>query len=493
MEESSFDLNLPQLMVECAEQANIDWEGARGCGKSVYIARRIQTLALAMPRGTFSIAGNTFSQLLTRTLMSTKHALEKLGWIEGIHYFIGRKPPAKYKWDLAYEAPVKPDHFLYTFTGAGFHLVSMMEDNGRGLNSDANISDEKSTFDEEKYNVNVTSTLRGNLDKFGKHPLHHSTFSTYNIPISKKGEWVYKNEQLAIEKPKDYFYLRSSSHLNKHNLGEKFFEKQRAILTPLLYSMEIDNIRPRKLEGGFYPNFGDHNLYPEMHNEVLSKIGFDFSKLKETTSLLDGDCNRAEPLDIALDYNHKFNCLVVGQNNYDFADDQKEYRYLNSFFVKSPRLLDALVQDFCDYYSQHRNKVVHYYYDQTAIAKKSDSELAFKDTVLRVLRANHWDVIEHYFGSNPSHHSRYLFWMIAHQGHPNLPKMMHNETKNKYLIIALNNADAKKGKNGFEKDKTPERKVSIPDEETTHFTEAYDNLGYYKFISRLIDSGDWVG
>jgi hypothetical protein len=485
-------LNMPQLWMESAPQPNKFWEGGRGCGKSYYLGRRIIALSLAMPRGTFAIGGNTFSQILTRTIPSTKNALEQLGWIEDKHYVIGKKPPAKYKWDKAYEAPSRYDNFLSTFTGAGFHLVSMAESNGRGLNIDGAIADELSTFDEDKFNTNITATMRGNVERFKGIALHHSFFGCFNIPIAKKGEWVYKVEQESVRKPHKYFYFRSSSKFNAHNLGEEFFERQRSMLTPLLYSMEIDNVRPKRLEGGFYPTFSDANIYAEKHNENLSKIGFDFSKMKHVTSLIDGDCTSSQPLDIALDYGANINCLVVGQYNYSNADFTSEYQVLKSFYVKWPMLLEDVVQQFCEYYSSHKNKHINYINDQTANGRKGDNSLKFKQTVITILEKNGWIVNDVYVGEAPGHHSKYIYFGRIFKGDRQLPKVLINETNAASLVVSLNNAGVREGRNGFEKDKRPERSDTIPDEETTHLSDAFDTLLYFKFINLVNSIGDFI-
>jgi hypothetical protein len=48
-----------------------------------------------MPRGQHAIVSTTYKQALTRTLPGTFHAMNRLGYIEGIHYYVGRKAPEK--------------------------------------------------------------------------------------------------------------------------------------------------------------------------------------------------------------------------------------------------------------------------------------------------------------------------------------------------------------------------------------------------------------
>jgi hypothetical protein len=486
MSDKIIELNAPQLMVVAAKQKNINLEGGRGVGKSTIIAKRFIDLCTTMPRGTFFISGDTFSQILTRTWPSTKEGLEKFGWYEGIHYFIGRKPEKRFKWDLAHGAPPEHDRFINTFTGTGFHLISLSDGkSGRGLNTDGGIGDEVSTYDEEAFNSSALMTKRGNKDRFGDKHLHLSTLLCYSTPARKKYEWVYRYEQLALEKPNEYLYLRASSYHNRKNLGNEYFSESKRILTPLMYSIEIENIRPSRIEGGFYPSFNDLIVYKPQTNSYLLNLGYDVSKLTGKTCLMDGDCIPSAQLEIALDYGANINCLVVGQM--DNEKSIEEFKILKSFFVKWPENLKKLVQDFCDYYKLHRNRTIRYYYDHTAVGRDPAREYLFKDVVIDTLRENNFYVEAIDCGQAPGHHSKYIFFQQVHDGSPEFPRVTYNEYNNKYLILSINNAGVKDGKNGFEKDKSTEQNKAIPDEETTHLSDAHDTLVYFKFLNQ----GSW--
>ncbi len=481
-DEPPIELNLPQMLAVMATQPNIYLEWGRGGGKSTILADRKQRLVHEMPRGAHALVGETYSQVLTRTLPSTIAGLEKLGYHQNYHFFVGRKAPDKWKWPLPYQPPLNWDHSIHWYTGACFNIVSLdLANSGRGLNSDSAIGDEAALFDYEKLFNNVLTTIRGNIDRFSHSPLHQSTMFTSSTPMTTKGKWLLKMEEKAKSDPENYFYLRASSEFNRHNLGEKFFTENKGMLTDLMYNAEILNIRPGKVEGGFYPVFDEQvHTYSDFNNSFLQSLDYNFEKAKNAGCAADNDLQSDKPIDIALDYGGKINTIVAEQT---FMD---ESRFLKSMFAKSPVLLKELINDFCKYYNSHKTKHVIYWYDQTAIGKYGTSELSFADTVIKTFRDNKWEITPRYIGAAPSHHDKYMFFASAHKGlDARLPKFRYNKTNCKYLIISIQQAGIREGKNGFEKDKRPEHYKNAIDEETTHFSDAHDTLAYFKYKNRI--------
>lgn len=482
-------LNLPQIMVAFATQPDIFLEWARGTGKSTIFALRIEQLITQMPRMCGAIVGETYQQLLTRTLPSTISALAMFGLYKDVHYFIGRKPPKVWKWAEPYEPSLNYDHFLIFYNGAGFHLVSLDNANsGRGLNTDAILGDEAALFDYDKLFNNVLTTNRGKIDLFKHSKLHHSQLFASSVPMTIRGKWLYKMEEEAKKDPKQILYLRASSEHNRHNLGEKWFKDNRRIMTDLMYNAEILNIRPGKVEGGFYPNFDEHkHCYTGFNNSYLESLDYNFDKLKNISSLMDGDCNTHQSLDIACDWGSKINTLVVGQ------ESGNTYRVINSMFVKTPENANHLADKFCDYYSTHKNKHVTFYYDHTAIYTDAFRSSGFADEFADKLIDRKWTVQKVYVGQAPGHHGKYMFWCsLLTEEHDHLPTFLINSSNCKYVIVSMQNAGVLMGRKGFEKDKRPERHEKAIDEETTHFSDAIDTLLYFRYAPSLDSKGEWV-
>ena len=473
------EFNLPQMLIVQSQKPNIYLEGSRGMGKSTVLAWQIKQLAVLMPRASMVIVGETYQQILTRTLPSTIESLARLGYHKDLHYFVGKRPPRSWKWREPYQPPLNYEHYMIWYTGAGFHFVSQdRPGSGRGLNTDAVIGDEMQLLDFETLFHDVLATNRSNLDKpYAQSRYHHSTMFVGTVPWTVKGKWVYEMEKLAAQKPDEYFYLRASSEFNRKNLGDKWFEDNKRQLTPLLYNAEIRGIRPEKVEGGFYALLSELvHCYKSFNYSYLDKLGFDFAKIAKVDCRQDGDIDIHRPFDIACDWGANINTLVVRQEH------GRESRAVHAMYVKTPDRLQELATKFCDYYETKPNKDVHFWYDHTAVFTDASRSTSFADEFMAVLRARKWTVYPHYIGQAASHHNRYLFWSIAHaEDNQRLPRFRYNELHAKYLIISKQNAEVLQGRNGFEKSKVAERDPNAKQEETTHFSDADDTLCYGKY------------
>lgn len=482
LQDKKLELNLPQLFTILAPQRRKYLEWGRGTGKSTIFAYQIKELAHQMPRSSNVIVGETYQQILTRTLPSTISGLERMGYIKDFHFFIGRTAPKSWKWDEPYEPPLRYDHYMHWYTGAGFHFVSQdRPGSGRGLNTDAVLGDEMTLLDFEKLFNDVLATNRGNLDRFGKCSLHHSEFFCGTVPMTTKGKWVYRMEDEARSNPKEVFYLRASAEENKHNLGENYFKENKRRLPDLIYNAEILNIRPDRVQGGFYPQLNEtKHTYTAYNNEYLDKLNY---KVDTLDSRQDGDVMHDQPLDIAFDYGASINVCVVGQEN------NNVFRYLNLLYVKTPMRLVDVCNNFCDYYAHHKCKVVYYYYDHTAIGSDAVRTITYADEVTSILQSRGWKVIHMYIGKAPNHHTKFLFWSAILSGDPRLPGVQMNSSNCKVLLVSMLHAGVKEGRNGFEKDKSPERNTNVDQAEATHPSDAADTLLFGKY-SGLFNQND---
>lgn len=488
-DQSPIQFTLPQLLAIMAPQKNKYLEWSRGAGKSTVLAWSVKEKPMQMPRGSFFLVGETYNQILTRTLPSTINGLEMLGYKKDVHFFVGRKAPAKWRWAEPYQPPLSYDHAIHWISGAVTHLISLdMANSGRGLNTDGGDGDEAALFDYERLFANVLTTNRGNIDRFLKCPLHHSTMFASSVPLTNKGKWLYQMEEQARLDPTKILYLRADAEHNRHNLGDDWFAENKRIMTDLIYNAEILNIRPDRVEGGFYAQLNEkEHTYDQYDNSYLLALGYDFSKAQNAGCLADGDLRRQAPLDISLDYGAAINTIHAEQ------EYNNESHGLKSMFIKSPQTLDVLIHNFCDYYSAHQCKIVNYHYDHTAVSHSANSSMTYKDTVVEVFNKRGWQVVELYHGQAPSHHQKYLFWGQLLKGtDTRLPKFMLNKSNCKYLIISMQQAGVLEGKNGFEKDKRPEKQKNAIHEETTHFSDAADTLYYFKYVNRITQSaGDY--
>lgn len=478
---------VPQTAFALSKKKETYLEWGRGGGKSTVIALRIKDIVENMPRAKCGIVGSTYQQLLTRTLPSTIEGLELLGYVKDLHYFVGKRPPTNWKWQEAYQPPLTYDNYITFYNGTGFQLISLDNINsGRGLNLDAVIGDEAALFDFEKLSANVLLSVRGNIHRFKHTWLHQSLLFTSTTPLTLKGRWFTNQQEHAKKQPKDILYMVASSRYNFDILGAEFFRKNKRMSTTLMYNAEIECIRPGRVQTGFYPAFDEvFHTYQASNDDFVLGAGSDLIMLKRQVPDIDLKLN--QPIDVACDYGAKINTIVCGQMN-----EGDRYNILNALFVKSPDTIKELGQKFCDYYHFHRCKEVNYYVDHTGIPRNANGS-SYADEFQKILESNGWTVNRIYVGQAPGHNVKYVFMdQLLKESEPSLPLIRMNAENCKTLIISIQQAGTKEGKNGVEKDKSPERNANAVDEETTHFSDAFDTLVYFKFKDGLTASGYYV-
>lgn len=482
--ERSIKFTIPQVLFSLSTQKHCSLEWGRAGGKSTVFGWRIKDIVDKMPRAKCGIVGSTYQQLLTRTLPSTVEGLELLGFKKDQHYFVGKRPPPQWKWHEAYQPPLNYDNYITFYNGTGFQLISLDNaDSGRGLNLDAVLGDEAALFDKEKLDYNVLLSNRGNIHRFGHTWLHHSEFFASTTPVSLTGRWFTQLEELAIKNPKEYCHIIAESTYNVENVGWDYFKNLQRKLTPLIYNAEVLCIRPGRAQTGFYPAFNENQHTQQISNDsFVLNLNYNLDKLKGT--IPDADVISSQPIDIACDYGARINTIVCGQQT------SNTYRIINALFVKTPQTIMDLAIEFCNYYQWHRNKEVNYLYDHTAEYRDAARTTTFADEFTKVLESNGWRVNRIYVGQAPLHSTKYMFFdLILREETTSLPKIRINRERCKYLILSILQAGAKEGRKGIEKDKNPEKRIGAVDEETTHFSDAFDTLVYFKFKNAIQTTG----
>lgn len=490
--EIDIERNAMQMLVRYAQQPVVVVEAGRGAGKSTVLADVMVDVVHDMVRSTNFLQGETYQQILTRTLPSTIESLTTLGYVKDHHYFIGRRPPKNWGWKEAYQPPQDYTKAISWYNGTCYLLFSQ-DVSSRGPNTASGIGDEVALLDPTRLQSEALATLRQAPKRFGNCRRYLSQTFVTSIPRTQRGKFIYKFEEDAMATPEKVAFIRASSMINKANLPAQWFADQRRMLSKYDYDIEILNIRPRAMKGGFYPLFSEaSHTYTAYNNDFLSGLvddGYSIDKFKKLDCRQDLDHNPDRDLSIALDYG-KFNCMVTGQLTL-----ANMFRYLSGFSVdvEQKKTTKELIEDWCTYYRFNTNRHVHYYYDATAKGRSGLSVKAYYEIVIDTLRNNGWTVIPHDYGKPPDHVDKYNFWDIAFRNdHPNLPKFSLNKNNCQYVIASIEGADAREGRNGIEKIKTPETKDALDQRYTTHFSDAFDMLGYYKFGHLIKDTGIWL-
>jgi hypothetical protein len=514
--------NRPQLRFIISKIASAISLWGRATGKSSLIAWLIHLIVQTMPRSKWALVGSTYKQILSVTLPSTIASLERIGYIKDKHYFVGRKAPAKYRWPLPYEPPLDDQYSIYFYTGACIQLVTQ-DANGssvRGNNLDGIICDESLLLNKERFDKEVSAGNRGNLRYFGKNPLHHGVFHFSSMPYGDQGRWLLEAgdyildkfpDMLSLQKEitdlqlkfidsrdrdfrkqawadmqeiskllrfvpddKGLLYSEANAFDNIVNLGLKYLEDQRLQLTDFVFLTEVLNRRPGTVEEGFYPMLNMKRHAEDCNNdEYIRGLDYNLKKLSKQDSRMDSDCVSTMPIRGAVDWGSKISVLSLAQHHLQY----KQYRFLKGMYVKHPKLINDLADQFIEYYEHHLNKTFIFIQDsEWGNARRPDSDMTYNEQFAERLRKARWTVQIVNMGRVPPHQTRYhLAHEFLGEKDERLPVIRFNKDNCKDVLTAMSLAPVKQGRDGqIMKDKSSEKKLTVPGQEATHFTDTVD-------------------
>jgi hypothetical protein len=497
---SSKKVKNPYTLVECwIKTIVLEW--ARGTGKSTVLGWFVKEAVKQMPRATGIIVGETYQQMLSRTLPSTKAGLEMFGIYEGIDYVVG-KCGKSLGYDMPFQSPDKWENTIHFSNGFVWILVSNDQANaGRGINCSIVIGDEAVLLDKERLFNNVQTTNRSTCGGlYEDQPLCNAEIYASSVAMTEKGQWFTDLEALAKKEPWKVLFVKAPAAVNKHNLSKDWFERMRDNAPSVMhYDAEIRNIRPSKVTNGFYPSLDPKKHYYRYayDNEYLQSIGVN-AKKKDFNCKQDTDYMKSKPLIVSIDWGNIIT-MTVSQ------DQGERYRNLKTFNVKSPKIIDDLIdEEFAPYYEDQKksNNVIEFYYDRNGNNKTPNSRVTFAEQAIGCLKRNGWKVIVKVRkgSENPPHNDKFIVinYLLKHGGTMGLPAIEINENNCNDLIISLENAPALPGNkpNTIVKDKRSEKSKTTPQEHATHFSDTFDIplfWRYYKQVMKLISQKDDKG
>lgn len=519
--------NKPQqrsILTLCKEEYGV-W--GRGTGKTQGpIAYRASHAANIMPRGATGIIGSTYMQLLDRTLPPLMKAWEKFGYFENVHYWVRKRPPAKLKIPNAIYPLLTPEHSITWYNGHVFHLISQDRPGlANGKTVDAIIADEVRFMNHKRYMDDIAPINRGNKEIFGHLPEHHMVTMFTDMPTDPKGQWILEKEQqmdpkvisriinLQLEcyqieqkfykaitpesrryyyrKLREYqgvlnalradsvYYSEASSLDNIQILGvEQIKQWRREMLWPV-FQAAILNERVITVENGFYHLLDtDHHCYSQFDYSYIDGLGIELPNGIVDDCRKDGDLIKGKPLDIAMDYNSSIKSLVCAQDTRSF------YRVLKSMYVlrKDKKIMDDLIDEFCEYYKYHTPHTVNYYYDNTALVTDATRLETLAELVVKRFKENNWHVNPIYIGQQPMHETRYRMWeAILKERDERFMMVRFNRQNCDSLLVSMQQTKTRQGKNGFEKDKRDEQNSKVKPQDAPHLGDALDTLYIGKY------------
>lgn len=520
MSEKKVYFNKPQRLTQLIGANTTVIVAGRRTGKTDSIAapfvlRNMQR----MPGSTGGIVVPTFKHGLTNTIPGLLAAWKRWGFIEGIHYVVGRKPPKSFRQPII--DPKDYEHVISFYNGSVAVIISQdRPGSSNSLTLSWLLVDEAKFIDYAKLKDETLPANGGIKSYFGKHSFNHSIMILSDMPQTQKGSWflhyrdkmdvdliktieatVYEiwrtkeriralNAKGAQVPPylKGYlrrldrdlnkmrsvavYYREYSSIENLQLLGENYIKQMKRDLTPLTFQTSILCQRIGIAKDGFYSSMREGHKYDANDNQYLDTLGYDYD-FSMLDARADKDVDPDAPICIGMDYNANINWIVAGQPR------DRRLNVIKSFYVKFERKIPALVEDFCRYYAEHRNKTVVYYYDATALGSNyAVNDQDFHYNVVKEFERHGWRVESVYLG-NPMHHDeKYLLINNAFAGKQRLMPFF-NRSNNEDLILAVQSAGVSRGRNGFHKDKSGEKLAESEEdllEHRTDGTDAFDTL-----------------
>lgn len=462
------------------------FNGGRGCGKTNTLMRTICESAFQLPRAKMGLASLTFRHVQDVVLSQSRKVFEEYGLYEYEpklrpwgHYVINRRPPEG--WWHPFEGINTYENCVCFKNGyTAVFLSADRPDTARGLNLDQLLMDESFKLKEDFYNTVLRKTVRANKFAYKdprpwrkglNHPLHWLIADFTSAAWTPEQQWIYRTEELMKKNPSRYFFMESTAYDNLINLPGDWIESEReASDSELAFEIEVLNRRIEKLENAYYSSLSyNRHTYSEMYSYEFD----DKSRLfinKRT------DYDPLRPLDISMDFNAKFTCQIIAQDN------KQELRVIDNLFVKKAEttLVEELANVFCKKYESHRKKLVYLYGDNSG--KKSDPgrNKTHYQLYKSVLQIKGWKIVDCVQNSYPPYKTRYqVINTILSEKHSNVPKIRINELECKSLLISLKHTPII-GDN-FEKDKSSENNLNLDQQYATHLSDAFDYLIYKKY------------
>ncbi|MCM1310840.1 MAG: hypothetical protein NC301_07445 [Bacteroides sp.] len=531
--------NKPQRLTQLIGANTTVIVAGRRTGKTDSIAAPFMLRNMQrMPGSTGGIVVPTFKHGLTNTIPGLLAAWKRWGFIEGIHYVVGKKPPKAFAKPIT--PPLEYEHVVSFYNGSIAVIISQdRPGSANSLTLSWLLIDEAKFIDYRKLKEEVLPANGGIKSWFGKHSFNHSVMILSDMPQTQKGSWflhyrekmdkelirtiegtvyeIWRTKQRIREistkgEPvPDYlkgylrrldrnlnkmrsvavYYREYSSIENLQLLGENYIKQMKRDLTPLTFQTSILCQRIGIAKDGFYSSMKEAHKYDANDNAYLDSLGYDFDS-GQLDARADADVNPDAPLCIGMDYNANINWIVCGQPR------ERRLNVVKSFYVKFDRKIPALVDDFCRYYAAHRNKTVVFYYDATALGSNyAVNDQDFHWVIVHEFEKRGWRVESVYIGNPMRHDEKYL---LINQGFAGKQRLMpfFNRSNNEDLILAIQSAGVSRGRNGFRKDKSGEKLAESEEallEHRTDGTDAFDTLyiGCEKFPYRdsfsIITSG----
>lgn len=517
-------LNDPQLEALIVRAKTTMFFGGRAVGKTSYVGAPFTARnVVSMPRGNHYIASSTYEKVLSDVLPKLQKGWEDLGFKENVHYWVRKWAPKNLDIPKPYFAPTDPHYMIHWFNGAGSPLISA--DKAKlfvGKEGDSIYGDEMrlwkaSLFDQLRKN------MRGNVDKFGNLPNHHSELFTTDLPLDRQGDFLFDFDELVdeesvariIQAEQMIFELKEKLETVRTKKAKKEIEgfisrlnieadALRKRLVHVIYASSLENVEVLGLETLWHwkktmssETFAvsvltlRRKLYGQLFYSMFNQVDHcysatDFEALKSLHhndlhsapwSTIQTDIRRDQPLHLSGDFNAAIIWLVIGQRLAGRING------VGSLWLTKPKKVRHLAKLFDQHFAAKKryNNQIIFHFDQTAKPENAINDDTYISEWITRLKELGWSVRENYIGAAPTHEARYaLYEKLFDHRDLSTPNLHLNKNTNSDLIKGMEDAPVQHsmsgGKRRFKKDKRSENSKVIPPQHATHGTEALDIL-----------------
>lgn len=497
--EKLVQLNRSQSRIHLVNANVTYFLGPRAGGKTTGgLGPRIERLNNVMPRSQSIIYTDTFERLHDRTIPNlVQYWQDELKLIDGQDFVCFKKPPVGWQKPLI---PLEKFDHVVTFAN-GFSLCGASQKipgSANAYNAQSLNVDEAKYIKEVKINTEVLPALRGAFRHFGHLPEYRSHWyftdkwegnikwllkkrDLMNEPLvkavmtmqleifrlqkemeqysSSRTQYKYINQIKVYEEKLNsirrnlVYVCDAQPYENLGALGEKYFRDLRRDLSDYEYRVAILNEDPDKVMNTFYPSL---NRQQHFHN-CMQDIATD------------------QPLIIGMDYNWRITPMAVGQYGQLPGKEHRTFNVVAGVHTLHPTGgIAETCKAFSNFFTHHHNKTVFYIFDHTAVGKRPDGD-AFYEIVTRSLLALGWQVIQIYIGQAPDHDRKYEA-LIDLMTNDEEDAICINEVRCADMCKSIQQAGAITSSGQTKKDKSKEKDLAFPAEETTDYSDAFDTL-----------------
>ena len=435
----------------------------RGWGKSTVIALITYEWFRKMPRGKVFYSSTTFDQIENQSLPVIRDKWRELGFVEGLHYVVGKRPPDN--WHKPYKPPKEYDRLITFFNGFTIVLLSAERMNARrGGSYDAGIVDEAAFVKFAAFKSVFSASIRGNLGRFPK-DVHRSLIVISSRPRTPEQRWVYIFRDLAKQKPGTVLYMEGGGYDNIASLGKDWYEEQRERLGEMEYLIEILNQDVEELPNGFYNRYKSHVHEYTPPRDVRG-------------GMTDIDTNAL--LEVSVDYGGWFSCFVVFQEHYELNQERLKRRY----WIKEDNI-ELLVDKFCKDNERHEFKYVRIWGEPRMWDRTAKGKLV--STLVSRFNYNGWDCDimcpPGYRTELQKEQYQFMLKLLDHTDEV-LPELRVNRDACPDTITAIKMADVMAD---MSLDKSTEKKRDFPQENSTHQPQAINYYFLQKHGHKVLD------